>query len=98
MCNVSCTIASIVAGAISGLRPRPGAITPTPSTPASTNRSRQAATVFGYVRNNLAVDRTDAPSASSNNAVAWTTLRCGNRDDRAIRSSSTRASGDISMI
>lgn len=96
VCNVSCTIASIVAGTISGLRPRPDAITPTPATPASMNRSRHAATVFGYVRHNRAVERTDASSTNSSNAVACTTLRCGNRDDRAIRSNSTRGSGDIS--
>jgi hypothetical protein len=94
---MSCTIASTVAGSISGLRPRPGAITPTPATPASMNRSRHAATVFGYVRNNFAVERTERPPANSSNAVACTTLRCGNRDDRAIRSSSTRASGETSM-
>jgi len=97
VCNVSCTIASIVAAGISGLRPRPGAITPTPSTPAARNRSRHAATVFGYVPSSFAVKRTDRPSANANNAFACTTCRCGNTDDRAIRSNSTQAPADTSM-
>lgn len=42
-------------------------------------------------------ERPERPSANSDNAVARTTLRCGNTDDRTIRSSSTRVSGDTSM-
>ena len=95
--NVSLTIASTVAGGTWGLRPRAGAITPTPWTPTSTKRSRHGATVFGYVRNSFAVERTDIASANANNARACTTLRCGNTDDRAIRSKSRRASDDTSM-
>ena len=55
---------------------------PDTDTPTSMNRSRHAATVFGYVRSNIAVERTERPSANSNNAVASTTSQSGNRDDR----------------
>ena len=45
LCSVSATIASTTASDISGLRPRPGATTPTPAGPDSKNRSRQPRTV-----------------------------------------------------
>jgi hypothetical protein len=37
------------------------------------------------------------PSAANNNARAWTTLRCGNDDDRAIRPTASRCSAVIDI-
>lgn len=45
LCSVSSTIASTTDAGIWGLRPRPGATTPTPAAPDSMNRSRQRRTV-----------------------------------------------------
>jgi len=75
-----------------GLRPRPGAITPTPSTPVSAKRARQRRTAFGVVPHRRAISLFPTPSAASSRPLAWSTARCGNEDDRAIASSATRSS------
>lgn len=89
VCNVSSTIASIVAWGISGLRPRPDAIDPTAS-----NLRRHRRTVSGVVAHSRAIASFAAPSATNNKADACITQRCGSDDDPAIRSNSTRCSRD----
>jgi len=89
--NVSSTIASMTDWAISGLRPRPGAIVPTASTPPASNFARQRRTVSGVVAHSRAISLFATPSAASNNPDACTTARCGNVVERAMRSNSRRS-------
>jgi hypothetical protein len=65
-CNVSITITSTGAAGISNLWPRPGAITKTPSTPASKSRARQRHTVSGIAPHRRAISWFATPSAASN--------------------------------
>jgi hypothetical protein len=53
-------------------------------------RRRQARTESSVVPMRRATSLVPTPSAASNNALAWVTLRCGNDDERAITSSAAR--------
>ncbi len=92
VCNVSCTMASTTSLPISGLRPRPGAIRPTASMPPASNLARQRRTVSAVVSQRRAISLLATPSAANNKARAWSTVRCGNDVDVAIRSSAARSS------
>ncbi len=90
-CNVSFTTASTVPSGSHDLRPRPAAITPTPSTPASAKRARHRRTVLGVVAHRRAISSFATPALANNKPLAWTTLRCGNDDDFVIASNATRS-------
>ena len=81
---------------ITGGRPLPGRISPTPSTPSSKNRFRQARTVSAFTPTCRAVSAFAAPSTANNRALACRTFRYGNDSDLAIRSNAARCSTDIS--
>ena len=87
-------MASITSWAISGLRPRPGAIEPTASSPPASNLARHRRTVSGVVEHSRAIASLATPSAASSNAEDCTTTRCGNTDERAIASNSARCLRD----
>jgi hypothetical protein len=88
------TISAAVPSGSHDLRPRPGATRPIPSGPSASNRRRQARTLSSVVRHR-ATSFVATPSAASNNARARVTCRCGNDDDRAIRSTASRCSAVI---
>src|SRR5207302_4599720 len=85
---------SPVPGGSQDLRPRPLAITPTPAVPLSMNRLRQRRTVSESTALRRAISSLATPSPAHNNARAWTTCRCGNTDEAAIRDNSARCSSD----
>lgn len=76
-------------------RPRPGAITPTASTPDASNRRRQRRTVSESTRHLRAISSLATPSPAHNKALACRAVRCDNDIERAIRSNSPRSSSDM---
>src|SRR5450631_3715838 len=89
-CWVTRTISATVPSGNHDLRPRPLAIRPTPSTPSAANRRRHARTLTSVVAHRRATSFVPTPSAANNNALACTTLRCGNDVDRATFSNAAR--------
>jgi hypothetical protein len=89
---VTRTTSATVPSGSHDLRPRPGATNPTPATPISENRFRQAITVSLVTPERRAFSRLETPSAAISNDRAWTTFRCGNEHDFAIDSNSERCS------
>ena len=64
---------STVPGGNDGLRPRPFAITPTPSTPVTANRFRHRRTASESTPERRAISSFATPSAAHNNAWVGTT-------------------------
>ena len=89
-CCVIRTTSDTVPGGSEGLRPRPLAMTPTPSTPLSTNRARHRRMASESTLERRAISSLLRPSAAQSSARAWTTLRCASDDDVATRCSSLR--------
>ena len=87
------TVATVPSGS-HDLRPRPLAISPTPSTPLSSKRRRHRRTVSASAPERLATSSLATPSAVHNNALTWRTVRCGNDYERAKRSSAARSASD----
>ena len=82
--HVTLTTSATVPSVRTGFRPRPFAITPTPSTPFSTKRFRQRRTASGSTPQRRAISSLATPSAASISPRAWFTLRCGSVLERAI--------------
>ena len=93
--RVTRTTSATVVSASHDRRPRPGAIRPTPSTPSDAKRRRHARTLSLVVPHRRATSLVATPSAANSNALACTTLRCGNDDDAAIRSNAARCASLI---
>ena len=91
---VSRTTSATVPSGNHDLRPRPLAIQPTPFTPRSAKRARHRRTVSASTPLRRAISSLATPSAAHNNARDWTTVRCGNDDDRDISTSTSRCSSD----
>src|ERR1035437_1795832 len=82
--QVTRTISATVPSGRAGLRPRPFAITPTPSAPLSANRARHRRTESESTSHRRAISWLAKPWAAHNKAFACTTVRCGNVVDAAI--------------
>ena len=82
--QVTRTISATVPSGKAGLRPRPFAITPTPSAPLSANRARHRRTVSESTSHRRAISWLAKPCAAHSNALACTTFWCGNVVDAAI--------------
>jgi len=82
--QVTRTISATVPLGKAGLRPRPFAITPTPSAPFSANRARHRRTVSESTSHRRAISWLARPCAAHSKALAWTTVRCGDVAEAAI--------------
>lgn len=72
--SVSCTTASTVPSGAHDVRPRPGAISPTPSTPSASKHLRQERIESFVVSHRRATSLLASPSAASSTAEACTTF------------------------
>ncbi len=89
-CCVIRTTSDTVPGGNEGLRPRPLAMTPTPSIPFSAKRARHRRMASESTLERRAISSLPRPSAAHNSARAWTTLRWASDDEVATRCSSLR--------
>ncbi len=97
LCVVACTIASILAAEIDGLRPRPGRVSVSACGPPSANRARHRITVGRDTPSRRAILLLATPAPASNTIRARSATPCGVVGALTQRSSSARCSSETTV-